>query len=120
MNARAAEPSGVSSPPDAIVIGAGFAGLAAAQRLTRAGMNVIVLEARDRVGGRALTDYQLLPGVPLELGAQMVHGRHVITHAWLRQWGLHAAPLPLRFALEPLLLQEPAEVGDAHLLGLSP
>jgi polyamine oxidase len=94
MNAQAAEPSGVSNHPDAIVIGAGFAGLAAAQRLTQTGMNVTVLEARDRVGGRAFTDYQLLPGVPLELGAQMVHGRHVITHAWLQQWGLHAAPLP--------------------------
>jgi len=43
------------APYDAIIIGAGFAGLAAARQLTKAGRNFLILEARDRVGGRALT-----------------------------------------------------------------
>ncbi len=76
------------------MVGAGFAGLAAAHRLLAANVSVRVLEARDRVGGRALTNYGLLPGVPLELGAQMVHGRTVVTHEWARRAGLSVLPLP--------------------------
>lgn len=41
---------------DAIIVGAGVSGLAAAQRLLQAGRRVLVLEARDRIGGRAFTD----------------------------------------------------------------
>jgi polyamine oxidase len=81
--------------PDVVVVGAGFAGLAAARRLVAAGIAVVVLEARDRLGGRAFTDYSTVPGVPLELGAQMVHGRHVVTHSWIAREGLHARPLPV-------------------------
>lgn len=80
---------------DAVVIGAGFAGLAAALRLVAADRRVIVLEAQDRVGGRALTDYRLAGGVPLELGAQMVHGRTAVTHSWIAREGLGTRPLPL-------------------------
>lgn len=55
---------------DTIIIGAGLAGLAAAERLTRAGQHVLLLEARDRTGGRVLT--QRIPGtdLPIELGAE--------------------------------------------------
>jgi polyamine oxidase len=79
---------------DAIVIGAGMAGLAAADALVTAGRRVIVLEARDRPGGRALTHFELGRGVPLELGAQMVHGRTVITHRWLAHAGLSVRHYP--------------------------
>ena len=60
---------------DAIVIGAGVAGLAAARELKKRGLEVVVLEARDRIGGRVHT--VRLPGwpMPLEAGAEFVHGR---------------------------------------------
>jgi polyamine oxidase len=54
------------------VIGAGVAGLAAAQALAEAGRDVTVLEARDRIGGRVWTDRAL--GVALDLGASWIHG----------------------------------------------
>jgi monoamine oxidase len=53
---------------DVIVVGAGFAGLAAARRLCDAGLRPLVLEARDRVGGRVYTEIH--DGVPLDLGGQ--------------------------------------------------
>ena len=80
--------------PDVIVIGAGIAGLAAADALIAAGRRVLVLEARDRPGGRVLTDYALGRGLPRELGAQMVHGRTVITHQWLSRAGLTVRAYP--------------------------
>ncbi|HZS58694.1 MAG TPA: FAD-dependent oxidoreductase, partial [Gemmatimonadaceae bacterium] len=57
-----------------IVIGAGVAGLAAAAMLTDAGVETLVLEARDRIGGRVYTRHE--PGfeAPIELGAEFVHG----------------------------------------------
>lgn len=55
-----------------IVIGAGIAGLAAARRLQAAGFSVIVLEARDRIGGRIFTDRSL--GLPMDMGASWIHG----------------------------------------------
>jgi len=55
-----------------VVIGAGLAGLRAAQVLARAGVQVTVVEARGRVGGRVRTDRSL--GVPLEMGASWIHG----------------------------------------------
>ncbi len=56
--------------PDVIVIGAGLAGLAAARELVASGHEVIVLEARDRVGGRIENGF--LEGEPVELGGQWV------------------------------------------------
>jgi len=55
-----------------VVVGAGVAGLAAASRLVTAGLGVVVLEARDRVGGRVWTDRRF--GAPVDLGASWVHG----------------------------------------------
>jgi monoamine oxidase len=55
-----------------IVIGAGFAGLSAASALRQAGAEVVVLEARNRPGGRVLTDRSL--GFPIDLGPSWLHG----------------------------------------------
>src|SRR2546425_455003 len=58
--------------PQVVIIGAGVAGLTAARELTGAGARVLVLEARDRLGGRVLT-HHAAEG-PVELGAEFVHG----------------------------------------------
>jgi monoamine oxidase len=57
------------------IIGAGAAGLAAARDLARAGRSVVVLEARDRVGGRVFTLKDDDFPAPVELGAEFVHGK---------------------------------------------
>jgi monoamine oxidase len=58
-----------------IVIGAGAAGLAAARDLSRAGCEVVVIEARDRIGGRVFTLTGRTVAAPIELGAEFVHGK---------------------------------------------
>jgi monoamine oxidase len=64
-----------STPIDVIVIGAGGAGLTAAKELQAAGLQVLVLEARDRIGGRAFTDTSL--GVPWDRGCFWLHASNV-------------------------------------------
>jgi monoamine oxidase len=62
----------MTAPPEVIILGAGVAGLAAARDLTAAGVRVLLLEARDRLGGRVMTHHS--PEGPVELGAEFVHG----------------------------------------------
>lgn len=57
-----------------VIIGAGAAGLAAARALSNAGVKVIILEARDRIGGRILSVADDQFPVPVELGAEFIHG----------------------------------------------
>lgn len=56
---------------DIVIVGAGSAGIAAGRRLVAAGQQVLVIEARNRVGGRAVTDRSL--GYPADLGAAWLH-----------------------------------------------
>src|SRR4029077_14231055 len=58
---------------DVMIIGAGAAGLTAWRELHSAGLQVVLLEARKRIGGRILTDYST--SSPIELGAEFVHGK---------------------------------------------
>ena len=58
---------------DVIVVGAGVAGLAAARRLQSSGASVVILEARNRIGGRVWTDTSM-SGVPLDMGAAWIQG----------------------------------------------
>ncbi|HET7893783.1 MAG TPA: NAD(P)/FAD-dependent oxidoreductase [Candidatus Sulfotelmatobacter sp.] len=64
-----------SDHADVIVIGAGIAGLVAASELAESGLSVVILEARDRVGGRIYTLNDLEQQFPVELGAEFIHGR---------------------------------------------
>ena len=61
-----------SREAEVLVLGAGISGLAAARTLVDKGVSVILLEARDRIGGRMWTDTSL--GLPLDLGASWIHG----------------------------------------------
>lgn len=60
---------------DALIIGAGAAGLAALRELHRAGLRVACIEALDRIGGRIYTVHDPLSLAAIELGAEFVHGR---------------------------------------------
>jgi monoamine oxidase len=75
---------------DVIVLGAGAAGLAAARRLSGAGLRVLIVEARGRLGGRILTVPDPVLGIPLELGAEFIHGLPPHTWELLRAAGLSA------------------------------
>jgi monoamine oxidase len=79
---------GARKTPDAAVLGAGAAGLAAARALRQAGASVVVLEARDRLGGRVHTVIDPLLGVPLELGAEFVHGQPEVVRRLAQEEGL--------------------------------
>lgn len=57
-----------------VIIGAGVAGLAAALTLAQAGIPVIVLEARNRIGGRVFTQHDAVCDAPIEMGAEFIHG----------------------------------------------
>ena len=60
---------------DVVIIGAGVAGLTAARALAEAGRSVLVLEARDRIGGRVWTRREVDTSAPVELGAEFIHGQ---------------------------------------------
>ncbi|MBV8282762.1 MAG: FAD-dependent oxidoreductase, partial [Candidatus Eremiobacteraeota bacterium] len=72
---------------DAIVIGAGTAGVTAARQLAREGVRVTVLEARQRLGGRihTLRDFA---EAPVEAGAELIHGTRAQIWPEVRSAGL--------------------------------
>src|ERR1051325_11465658 len=65
-------PMSLPSSVDIAIIGAGAAGLGAAHALKNSGLSVIVLEARDRVGGRAHT-IEAAPGIIFDVGCGWLH-----------------------------------------------
>src|SRR2546423_11057421 len=72
---------------DVCVVGAGYAGLTAARRLSQGGRAVVVVEARDRVGGRVWTR-RSGRGVPLDMGATFVGPHHDRLHALAKEVGV--------------------------------
>ena len=77
---------------DVIVIGAGLAGVTAARELGAAGHHVIVLEARDRIGGRLFTEQRF--GKNLELGGNWLHWTQPHVWAEVTRYGLKAGRGP--------------------------
>jgi len=97
---------------DIVVVGAGAAGLAAAAEIARAGASALVLEARDRVGGRCRSLH--VPGlaVPVDLGAEFIHGRPAATLSLLERAGSAAIDAPRR----PWILKDGTLVPRADFL----
>ncbi|ESA32063.1 amine oxidase [Leptolyngbya sp. Heron Island J] len=81
---------------DTIVIGAGAAGLAAARTLQDANHSVLLLEARDRIGGRVNTNYDFAAH-PVESGAEYLPGENIITWDWVRRYRLATLPVFARY-----------------------
>lgn len=82
------------SEVDVVVVGAGLAGLTAARDLTTVGVDVLTLEARNRVGGRAWTDPTALRGNGFEMGGMFVDPAHTAIVTELERYGLALEPLP--------------------------
>ncbi len=75
-----------------IIIGAGAAGLGAAMGLREAGVSSLIVEARERLGGRIWTDHSFVAG-PIELGAELIHGEGAVTHELARAAGIATTPV---------------------------
>jgi monoamine oxidase len=71
-----------------IVIGGGFSGLAGAYELTKAGYDVTVAEARNRVGGRVISFSDLVPGKNVEGGGELIGSNHPAWVGYGKQFGL--------------------------------
>lgn len=76
---------------DVVVIGAGVAGLVAALRLAKGGRRVVILEGRDRIGGRVWSEIADNWPMPIEYGAEFIHGGNQSLEAWLKRCGLSKA-----------------------------
>src|ERR1043165_217913 len=78
---------------DVCIVGAGFAGLAAAYRLKQAGLNVAVLEARKRVGGRSWS-VKMKDGTFVDFGGQWVGSTQERFYAVIKEMGGETYPSP--------------------------
>ncbi|MCE0763275.1 FAD-dependent oxidoreductase [Pseudonocardia kujensis] len=87
---------------DVIVVGAGFAGAAAARECATRGLRTLVLEGRDRIGGRTWTS-RFSNGQPIDLGGTYVHWRQPHVWAELTRYGLTGDVIPSAESPEQVL-----------------
>src|ERR1700722_10000624 len=76
------------SDPEIIIIGAGASGLMAAREHSKAGKRVLLLEARDRIGGRIMPFDEAEFDYPAQGGAEFVHGEAPVTKELIKEAGL--------------------------------
>src|SRR5689334_25265233 len=84
------EEGSATTSVDVVIVGAGFAGLKAAHDLVSQGHSVVVLEGRDRVGGRVFTGE--VAGVKVDLGGTWVSHRHTAIREVAEQVGATLVP----------------------------
>jgi monoamine oxidase len=99
---------------DTLIIGAGAAGLAAGCRLQAAGQTILLLEARNRIGGRIWTVHDFAD-FPVEQGAQLIHGESAVTHQLVQAAGFQTLPAPRK-----AFLQWGGPTGLQHIADLPP
>jgi monoamine oxidase len=97
------------------VIGAGFAGLAAAWYLSQAGASVTVFEAADHAGGRVLTDRALITGKYAEAGAELIGENHPLWWELSSMFGLQLVPVTTPEDYESRGLEVRLRLGDHDL-----
>lgn len=85
-----ARPAAAAATYDVIVIGAGFAGVTAARELRAAGLSPLILEARNRIGGRTWTTS--FAGKQVELGGQWLYPTQVNANRELNRYGISLLP----------------------------
>jgi monoamine oxidase len=106
------------SKHDVVVLGAGLAGLSAARDLARGGVDVVVLEARDRAGGR-VEQTQLADGRLVQLGGEVVGPFHEAYRGLVDELGLTLAPaFPTLPGEDTAVLSSGRTIGD-HFAWLS-
>ena len=95
-----------------VVVGAGFSGLAAAFELTKAGYDVTVVEARNRVGGRVISFSDLVPGKIVEGGGELVGTNHPRWIRYADQFKLKLVEVSEEDAEAPIVLGGRRLTGD--------
>ena len=85
-------------------MGAGFSGLAAAYELSRAGYEVTVVEARNRIGGRVISFSDLVPGKNVEGGGELIGSNHPAWVAYAKQFKLEFLDVGEEDAEFPIVL----------------